>query len=117
VSNTSSRYILSIDNLGSGAEFQFQTRLTLSYSRGYKLMFLLPNILTRRPHVAENDFTGVIVDAGTSDYKAGDAVFGFIPVRECTSLTYIAIDEAILGGSSPAENWSGCIGTVHLHID
>ncbi|CEL52090.1 alcohol dehydrogenase [Rhizoctonia solani AG-1 IB] len=46
---------------------------------GYKLMQLLPNILSRRPHVAEHDFTGIIVDAGTSDYKVGDAVLGFIP--------------------------------------
>lgn len=46
-------------------------------------MAFLPNIFARRPHVAEHDFTGVIVNAGSSDYKAGDAVFGFIPVRKC----------------------------------
>ncbi|KAG8741585.1 hypothetical protein FRC10_002658 [Ceratobasidium sp. 414] len=47
---------------------------------GYKLMAFLPNLIARRPHVAEHDFTGVIVDAGSSDYKVGDAVFGIIPV-------------------------------------
>ncbi|KAG9100106.1 hypothetical protein FRC07_010448, partial [Ceratobasidium sp. 392] len=31
---------------------------------GYKLMNFLPNLLSRRPHVAEHDFTGIIVDAG-----------------------------------------------------
>ncbi|CAE6410268.1 unnamed protein product [Rhizoctonia solani] len=47
---------------------------------GYKLMQFLPNILFRRPYVAEHDFTGIIVDAGTSDYKVGDAVLGFMPI-------------------------------------
>ncbi|KAF8758838.1 Zinc-binding dehydrogenase [Rhizoctonia solani] len=47
---------------------------------GYKLMQLLPNLFSHRPHVAEHDFTGIIVDAGSSNYKVGDAVLGFIPV-------------------------------------
>ncbi|QRW00480.1 Zinc-binding dehydrogenase [Ceratobasidium sp. AG-Ba] len=47
---------------------------------GYKLMAFLPNLLARRPHVAEHDFTGTIVDPGSSTYKVGDAVFGFLPV-------------------------------------
>ncbi|KAB5593703.1 hypothetical protein CTheo_2886 [Ceratobasidium theobromae] len=49
-------------------------------SSGYKLMSVLPSIIARRPHVAEHDFTGIVADAGTSDYKVGDAVFGEIPV-------------------------------------
>ncbi|CAE6427509.1 hypothetical protein ACGC1H_004593 [Rhizoctonia solani] len=47
---------------------------------GYKLMQLLPNLFSHRPHVAEHDFTGIIADAGNSDYKVGDAVLGMIPV-------------------------------------
>ncbi|CAE6519863.1 unnamed protein product [Rhizoctonia solani] len=47
---------------------------------GYKLMQLLPNLFSHRPHVAEHDFTGVVVDAGNSDYKVGDAVLGLVPV-------------------------------------
>ncbi|KAF8610456.1 NAD(P)-binding protein [Ceratobasidium sp. AG-I] len=47
---------------------------------GYKLMAFLPNLFARRPHVAEHDFTGTVVDPGSSNYKVGDAVFGFIPV-------------------------------------
>ncbi|KAG8726464.1 hypothetical protein FRC12_023385 [Ceratobasidium sp. 428] len=43
-------------------------------------MLFLPNLIGRRPHVAEHDFTGVIVDAGSSNYKVGDAVFGIAPV-------------------------------------
>ncbi|KAH7340596.1 hypothetical protein B0J17DRAFT_652028 [Rhizoctonia solani] len=47
---------------------------------GYKLMQLLPNLFSHRPHVAEHDFTGAIVDAGNSLYNVGDAVLGFVPV-------------------------------------
>ncbi|CAE7153795.1 unnamed protein product [Rhizoctonia solani] len=47
---------------------------------GYKLMQLLPNLFSHRPHVAEHDFTGIIADAGNSDYKVGDPVIGMIPV-------------------------------------
>ena len=45
-------------------------------------MAFLPNLFARRPHVAEHDFTGVVVDPGSSNYKVGDAVFGFIPPRK-----------------------------------
>ena len=45
-------------------------------------MGLLPNVLARRPHAAEHDFTGLIVDSNGSDLENGQAVYGFIPVRE-----------------------------------
>ena len=49
--------------------------------RGYKIMRLLPNFLASRPLVAENDFAGVVVDAnGSSEFKNGDPVFGFVEV-------------------------------------
>lgn len=53
------------------------------FFRGYKLMSFLPNLFAHRPHVAEHDFTGVVVNPGSSNYKVGDAVFGFIPPRKC----------------------------------
>lgn len=54
-------------------------------------MSVLPSIIARRPHVAEHDFTGIVADAGTSDYKVGDAVFGEIPVRKSNRLMCITI--------------------------
>jgi NADPH:quinone reductase-like Zn-dependent oxidoreductase len=50
--------------------------------------------MARRPHVAEHDFTGVIVDAGSSNYKVGDPVFGFVPVRKYLSLVVDTSDSA-----------------------
>ncbi|TDL27567.1 NAD(P)-binding protein [Rickenella mellea] len=46
---------------------------------GYKLMKMLPNWLAKRPHVAENDFAGVVVDANGTAFANGDEVFGWIP--------------------------------------
>lgn len=43
-------------------------------------MGLLPNFLAKRPLTAENDLSGIIVDAGDSKFKNGDRVFGFIEV-------------------------------------
>ncbi|KAJ7130309.1 NAD(P)-binding protein [Mycena epipterygia] len=43
---------------------------------GYKLMGAVPNLLAGRPHVAENDFTGIVVDPNGSEFTAGDKVFG-----------------------------------------
>lgn len=46
---------------------------------GWKLMSLLPNLLANRPHVAEHDFSGVVVDANGTRFANGDQVFGWIP--------------------------------------
>ena len=39
-------------------------------------MGMLPNILARRPHVAEQDFAGVVVDANGTEFENGQEVFG-----------------------------------------
>lgn len=45
-------------------------------------MRMLPNLFANRPHVAEHDFSGVIVDANGTSYSNGDNVFGWIPTGE-----------------------------------
>ncbi|KAJ7664257.1 NAD-P-binding protein [Mycena rosella] len=42
----------------------------------YKMMAGLPNFATGRPHVAERDLAGVVVDPNGTEFAAGDAVFG-----------------------------------------
>ena len=44
-------------------------------------MGMLPNILARRPHVAEQDFAGVVVDANGTEFENGQEVYGWIPLR------------------------------------
>lgn len=45
-------------------------------------MKTLPNFLGNRPHILENDFSGVVVDANGSNFNNGDNIFGWITVRE-----------------------------------
>ncbi|KAF8162895.1 hypothetical protein B0H34DRAFT_299067 [Crassisporium funariophilum] len=45
---------------------------------GWKLM-ALPDLVYRRPHVAEFDLAGVIVDGNGSQFSAGDPVYGWVP--------------------------------------
>ena len=45
-------------------------------------MRVLPNLFANRPHVAEHDFSGVIVDANGTSYSNGDNVFGWIPTSK-----------------------------------
>ncbi|KAI9458236.1 chaperonin 10-like protein [Boletus coccyginus] len=47
---------------------------------GFKLMSALPSILSGRPHPAEHDLAGVIVDANGTSFSNGDDIIGFIPV-------------------------------------
>ncbi|PPQ72092.1 hypothetical protein CVT24_008379 [Panaeolus cyanescens] len=47
---------------------------------GWKMM-KLPNIFSKRPHVAEHDISGVVVDANGTSFSEGDNVFGLIPVN------------------------------------
>ncbi|KAJ3504181.1 hypothetical protein NLJ89_g8070 [Agrocybe chaxingu] len=46
---------------------------------GWKLMRVLPNFLAKRPHVAEHDFSGVIVDSNGTEFSNGDPIYGWIP--------------------------------------
>ncbi|KAJ6591715.1 hypothetical protein DFH09DRAFT_1025689 [Mycena vulgaris] len=43
---------------------------------GYKLMGAVPNFLIGRPHVAEQDVAGIVVDPNGSEFSSGDKVFG-----------------------------------------
>ncbi|KIM28961.1 hypothetical protein M408DRAFT_68665 [Serendipita vermifera MAFF 305830] len=46
---------------------------------GYKRMQMLPNTLAKRPHIAESDFTGIVVAAqGTTGFSQGEPVCGWI---------------------------------------
>ncbi|KAI0340529.1 NAD(P)-binding protein [Trametopsis cervina] len=45
---------------------------------GYKLMGLLPNFIAKRPHVAEHDLAGIVVDANGSGFQNGQEVYGMI---------------------------------------
>ncbi|KXN82604.1 Zinc-type alcohol dehydrogenase-like protein C16A3.02c [Leucoagaricus sp. SymC.cos] len=47
---------------------------------GWKLMKMLPNFIARRPHVAEHDLAGVVVGSNGNELKAGDEVFGWVPM-------------------------------------
>jgi len=55
--------------------------LSVFLYRGWKLMRLLPNLLAKRPHVAEHDFSGVVVDANGTEFSKGDNVYGWIPAK------------------------------------
>ena len=46
------------------------------------MMKFLPNLFAKRPHVAEHDFSGVIVDSNGTKFSNGDDVYGWIPVGE-----------------------------------
>lgn len=45
-------------------------------------MQMAPNFVAKRPHVAEFDLAGVIVDQKCSDFKIGDNVIAWTPPRE-----------------------------------
>lgn len=50
---------------------------------GYKLMQMLPNVMAKRPHTAESDFTGVVVATqGVTGFEDGEPVCGWISQRE-----------------------------------
>jgi NADPH:quinone reductase-like Zn-dependent oxidoreductase len=48
------------------------------FGRGVKFMKILPNFVAGRPHIAEYDVTGTIVDPNGTRFAVGDAVFGVI---------------------------------------
>lgn len=45
-------------------------------------MALLPNFLAKRPHVAEYDFTGIVVNANDTEFESGQAVYGVVGVGQ-----------------------------------
>ena len=45
-------------------------------------MKMLPNLFVKRPHVAEHDFSGVIIDSNGTTFSNGDDVYGWIPAGE-----------------------------------
>ncbi|KAI0818932.1 hypothetical protein BC629DRAFT_1278810 [Irpex lacteus] len=47
---------------------------------GYKLMGLLPNFIAKRPHVAEHDFAGIVVDGNGTEFQKGQEVYGLVSV-------------------------------------
>jgi len=50
-------------------------------------MQMLPNALAKRPHTAENDFTGIVVASqGTTGFEHGEAVCGWI--SQCERLCW-----------------------------
>jgi hypothetical protein len=61
-------------------------------------MKLLPNFIARRPHIAEQDLSGVIVDSNGTKFKNGDEVFGWIPARR---IYFISIGALEVGISPP----------------
>ncbi|KIP01277.1 hypothetical protein PHLGIDRAFT_38344, partial [Phlebiopsis gigantea 11061_1 CR5-6] len=46
--------------------------------RGYQIMGLLPDFIAKRPHVAEHDFAGTVVDANRTRFESGQDVWGVI---------------------------------------
>ncbi|KAF9234545.1 chaperonin 10-like protein [Melanogaster broomeanus] len=68
---------------------------------GYKLMGVLPNFLSARPHPAEHDFAGVVVDANGSRFSNGDEIIGFIPVSLQSSTRQGALAQYV---TLPASN-------------
>ncbi|KAJ7767431.1 hypothetical protein DFH07DRAFT_1011164 [Mycena maculata] len=64
---------------------------------GYKFMTTIPNFLAGRPHVAEQDVAGIIVDANGSEFGVGDKVFGSsASPRNGTLAEYVAIPSSSL---------------------
>ncbi len=93
-------------------------------------MGFLPNFIARRPHVAEHDFTGIIANANGTELENGQAVYGFVPVRQCEvnlllNTTYLlaqcraqAEDEARITGSvSSRPRLSLCSSTFYPYSD
>ena len=55
-------------------------------------MALLPNFLAKRPHVAEYDFTGLVVNANDTEFENGQAVYGVVGVGKlCYSHPFLQV--------------------------
>ncbi|KAJ7077884.1 hypothetical protein B0H15DRAFT_861309 [Mycena belliarum] len=69
---------------------------------GYKLMRTLPDFLDGRPHIAELDMAGVVVDPNGSEFGVGDKVFGGTPdVKRGTLAEYVVFPSSALALTPP----------------
>ncbi|KAJ7627536.1 hypothetical protein DFH06DRAFT_1442816 [Mycena polygramma] len=97
---------------------------------GYKLMAAVPNFLAGRPHVAEIDVTGIVVDPnGASGLSAGDRAFGTATPKSGVLAEYVVLPAARLVPVPPsvsaveAAGLGGVVATAyqglteHLHIE
>ncbi|KAJ7504526.1 hypothetical protein B0H11DRAFT_1982780 [Mycena galericulata] len=67
---------------------------------GYKFM-TFPNFIARRPHVAEQDVAGIIVDPNGTEFSVGDKVFGSVSPRVGGTLAeYAALPSSSLAVAS-----------------
>lgn len=77
--------------------------------RGYKIMQLMPNFLARRPHIAEHDLAGVVIDSNSTAFQKGDEVFGWNPVRTCHSCPSLTFYDPTIVKRRPSRQ-----GKAHL---
>ncbi|KAI0375056.1 NAD-P-binding protein [Pilatotrama ljubarskyi] len=86
---------------------------------GYKTMGMLPGFVLRRVNAAEYDLAGVVVDGNGTALKAGDEVFGWIPLNQTfatgqgalTQYTRLPADNLVLRPKNvtPAEAAGFCV--------
>jgi NADPH:quinone reductase-like Zn-dependent oxidoreductase len=58
----------------------------------------MPNLFAKRPHVAENDFSGVVVDSNGTHFSSGDNVYGWIPVSKSTHYHVLKFNSTLPSG-------------------
>ncbi|KAJ7449568.1 hypothetical protein FB451DRAFT_1287308 [Mycena latifolia] len=64
---------------------------------GYKLMGALPNLLVGRPHLAEQEMAGIVVDPNGSEFSVGAKVFGSSSSPKLGTLAeYVALPSSSL---------------------
>ena len=51
-------------------------------------MKLAPSFIIKRPYIAENDFAGIVVDANGTELHNGQEVFGVVPERTSSIISY-----------------------------
>ncbi|KAJ7675563.1 NAD(P)-binding protein [Mycena rosella] len=68
----------------------------------YKMMAGLPNFVAGRPHVAERDLAGVVVNPNDTEFAEGDQVFGTTPVAKLGTLAeYVVLPSSSLALQPP----------------
>ncbi|KAJ7504506.1 hypothetical protein B0H11DRAFT_1852923 [Mycena galericulata] len=63
---------------------------------GYKFMTTVPNFIVRRPHPAERDVAGIVVDANGSEFNVGDKIFGTASARHGALAQYAVLPSSSL---------------------
>lgn len=76
------------------------------------MMRVLPNVLARRPHIAEHDFSGVVVDANGTNLNYGDDVYGWIPTGSIFTSTRF-VPRFLTAGRPTKKDWSRRSGSIH----